>query len=166
MKIAGIDPKTLPIEALLVLPRGEQNLVFRARGVKDMDEFDLLCPAPKPPGRQTREGWKDNLKDKTYMQVLEVYNKKRLGYLVTRSLMASCIEWDTVQMEDPASWNNWQTDLLNSGLTQVECNRVLGLVMEANALDEAKIIQARESFLAGLAMMPESSGPLSDQQNT
>ena len=35
MKINGIDPNTLCNECVLVLPRGEQNLVFRAVGLRD-----------------------------------------------------------------------------------------------------------------------------------
>ena len=31
MKIAGIDPKSLSSEVLLVLPRGDGQIVFRAR---------------------------------------------------------------------------------------------------------------------------------------
>ena len=32
MKIAGIDPKSLSSEVLLVLPRGDGQIVFRAKG--------------------------------------------------------------------------------------------------------------------------------------
>jgi hypothetical protein len=47
-------------------------------------------------------------------------------------------------------------------LTQVECNRVLALVLEANALDDAKLQRAREVFLRGQEPMPaEFSSPLS-----
>ena len=49
MKIGGVDPKTLPKEEVLVLPRGDQAIVFRAVGVPDYDEFDALCPEPKAP---------------------------------------------------------------------------------------------------------------------
>ena len=31
MKIGGIDPTSLPTEVFLVLPRGDQQIVFRAR---------------------------------------------------------------------------------------------------------------------------------------
>ena len=64
------------------------------------------------------------------------------------------IEWDTVNEDDPRTWPNWEDDLKSGGLTQVECNRVLALVLEANALDEAKLQKAREVFLAGQEPMP------------
>jgi len=157
VKISGIDPKSLCNEVLLVLPRVEQPIVFKARGLKNYDEFDALCPPPKPPGKQTRDGWVPNEKDSTYQTVMGEWSKKRLAYIVVNSL--SDVEWDTVELGNPATWTNWETDLLSSNLSQVEVNRVLGLVLEANALDEAKLQKARESFIVGqLPMLPESSG--------
>jgi hypothetical protein len=167
MKIGGIDPKTLCNEVVLVLPRGDGKIVFRARGLTDMDEFDAICPVPKPPGKFTKDGWVPQLNDSTYQQVTAEYAKKRLGYIVTRSLESSEVEWDTVKREDPRTWPNWEQDLKNGGLTQIEANRVLALVMEANALDEAKLQKAREVFLAGQAPMPpEFSGPATEPANT
>jgi hypothetical protein len=163
MKIAGIDPKTLCSEVILVLPRGEQNIVFKAVGLKDMEEFNALCPLPKPPGKMTRDGWVPNENDPTFQQVVGEWGKKRLGYIVTRSLAPTEIEWDTVRLEDPRTWANWDKDLVEGGLTQIEANRVLGLVLEANSLDEAKLAKAREVFLRGQAPMPpEFSGPASE----
>ena len=167
MKIAGIDPKSLSNEVILVLPRGDKEIVFRAKGLPDMAEFDTLCPAPKPPGKFTKEGWIPNLTDPTYQQVISAWSKKRLGYMVFKSLAPTEIEWDTVSESDPRTWSQWDVDLKNAGLTQVECNRVLGLVLEANALDEAKLQKARQVFLVGQAPMPaEFSLPLNAQQSS
>jgi len=162
MKIAGVDPKTLSNEVILVLPRGESEIVFRAKGLPDMAEFEALCPNPKPPGKFTKDGWIPNLTDPTYQQILGDWAKKRLGYTVIRSLAPSEIEWDTVKENDPRTWARWEEALKSAGLTQVECNRVLALVLEANALDDAKLQRAREVFLRGQEPMPEEfSSPLS-----
>lgn len=167
MKIAGIDPKTLSTEVILVLPRSEANLVFRACGLKSMEEFEAKCPMPKPPGKLTKDGWVANDTDPTYQQIQTEYSKKRLGYIVIRSLEPSEIEWDSVRLEDPRTWANWEKDLKDGGLSQIESNRVLALVMEANALDEAKLQKAREVFLVGQTPMPaEFSGPQTEPENT
>ena len=112
-----------------------------------MEEFQAKCPLPKPPGKFTKDGWVAEENDPTYQQVMAEWGKKRLGYIVTRSLEPSNIEWDTVKLDDPRTWANWETDLIDGGLTQIEANRVLALVMEANSLDEAKLSKAREVFL-------------------
>jgi hypothetical protein len=67
-----------------------------------------------------------------------------LAHIVIRSLLPSQIEWDTVQLDNPSTWANWDSDLKSAGLSEMECNRVLALVLEANCLDEAKLRKARE----------------------
>ena len=79
MKIGGVDPTTLSVEVFLVLPRGDdQQIVFRAQPVKDMEPFDQLCPRPTPPGKLTRDGWVHLEDDPTYKQVLTAWVKQRL----------------------------------------------------------------------------------------
>jgi hypothetical protein len=158
MKIAGIDPTTLPSEVLLVLPRGDTEIVFRAQPVRDMETFESLCPRPTPPGKMTRDGFVSLEHDPTYQQVLAGWASQRLGYMVMKSLEPSQIEWDTVKESDPRSWRHWSKDLRNGGLSDTECHRVLNLVLEANCLDEAKLKKAREVFLAGQEPKPASSG--------
>jgi hypothetical protein len=164
MKIGGIDPKTLCNECLLVLPRSEQNLVFRARGLKDMESFNARCPQPKPPGKLTRDGVVPQDNDPAYQTVLGEWAKKRLGYIVIHSLEPSQIEWDTVNYDDPRTWTNWEKDLREGGLSEIECSRVLALVMEANALDEAKLQKAREVFLLGRVQKSEDTSGLVSEQ--
>lgn len=154
MKIAGLDPTTFAVEEVLVLPRGDQNIVFRAKGVPNMDEFHKFVPEPKAPGVFTRDGWKPNEEDGHYRTALTEYQRRRLAYIVVKSLEPSEIEWDTVDMDNPSTWPNWELDLQNVGFSQVECNRVLGLCMEANCLDEAKLKKAREVFLRGPMATP------------
>jgi len=167
MKIGGVDPKGLCNEVILVLPRGDENLVFRAKGVSNMEEFHALCPLPKPTGKVTKSGWVPNLTDPTYQQMMSDYADKRLGYLVVKSLADSDIEWDTVNVHDSRTWPKWEAELKDSGLSQTEVNRVVAIVMEANCLDEAKLIKAREVFLLGQAPMPaEFSGPLTEPDTT
>jgi len=157
MKIGGVDPKTLCNEVLLVLPRGDVELVFRARGLKDMDKFNDLCPQPKMPTKLTREGPVSMPEDVYYKEMIDQWAKKRLGYIVVNSLEPSDIEWDTVEEDNPRTWKNWENDLRNGGLSEIECSRVLATVMEANALDEAKLRKAREVFLRGQVQTPPTS---------
>ncbi len=150
MKIGGIEAKG-PHEELLVLPRGENDLIIRARAVLDMDEFDTICPEPKAPGRRTKDGWIPNVEDPTYKEIMGGYQSQRLAYMVLRSLEPSLIEWETVKMDDPRTWVNYITDLKNGGLSNVEINRIIVCVMQANALDEKKLEEARKVFLLGQA---------------
>ena len=149
MKIGGIDPKTLPCETVLVLPRGREQIVFRASGVRSMDDFHKFCPEPVPPNKLTKDGPVADTEDEGYRAALSGYYKRHNSYLLIHSLAPSQIEWDTVQIDNPSTWNNWVEDLTNAGLNNVECNLVMNLVMEANSLDEKKLERAREAFLRG-----------------
>jgi len=161
MKIGGIDPKLLPPEQVLVLPRGDSEIVLKARGLPDMDEFSKFCPDPKPPVMLTRQGQKANLNDVGYQQREAEQAKRRWAYIVVKSLEPSQIEWDTVKLDDPATWANWDADLKAAGFTATERNRVFALCLEANSLDERKIQRAREVFLAGRPEAPSDSTSLS-----
>ena len=158
MKIAGVDPTTLPSEVFLVLPRGDAQIVFKAQPARDMDTFEALCPRPTPPGKMTRDGYVPMENDPSYQVILANWASQRLGYMVMKSLEPSQIEWDTVTTDNPATYRNWSKDLRAGGLSDIECHRVLNLVLEANCLDETKLKQAREVFLAGQEPKPESSG--------
>ena len=149
MKIAGIDPKLLPSMEVLVLPRGDQRLVFRARGVSDTTEFKKLCPEPKIPVRLTATGPEQNLNHPDYKSEMQEYGKRYIAWLVLKSLEPSEIEWDTVKIDVPGTWVNWEEDMRQGGLSQHECNLVVALVSQANSLDEAKLKAARDVFLRG-----------------
>lgn len=156
MKIGGVKV-TAPAETLLVLPRPDGPLVFKARPLASMDEFEALCPYPKPPGSLTKDGWVSNPNDPSYKQVLEAHAAKRLAYVVIHTLEPSNIEWDTVDVGNPRTWANWENDLKAGGLITNERNRVLDLAIEANVLTEEKIKEARESFLRGQALAQAAS---------
>lgn len=133
----------------MVLPRGEASIVFRAVGVPDLEEFHKLCPEPKPPGKLTKDGFIPDEKDPAYKEILANHNKQRISWLAINTLRVSEIEWDTVKPENPKTWNNWESDLRNAGLTQVEVNLVGQLVLDANSLNEDKLVKAREVFQRG-----------------
>jgi len=150
MKIGGVE--VTACEEVLVLPRISGDIVIRAQAVTDMSAFEALCPAPVAPGIRTRDGFKPNLKDENYIALATHHAEQRLAFMVIKSIEPSQIEWETVKLEDPATWTNWSKELKAHGLSDVECNRVVMCVMQANALDEEKLRLAREVFLRGQGM--------------
>jgi len=168
MKIGGIDPTTLPTEEFLVLPRGEETIVFRAIGVPNYDEFDAMCPEPTAPMiNRAGQGWVPNLKEPGYTDMMKTYSARKMSWLVIKSLEPSDIEWDQVSLDDPSTWTEWDQDFIKNGFTMVECNRIQHLAFEANCLDEAKLEKAREAFLRGQEPIPkEYSGQSTEPETT
>lgn len=149
MKIGGVDPRTIPNEDVLVLPRGESSIIFRARGLPNLDRFHELVPIPKPPMKQTSAGLLPDMDNKDFKESFNIYEERRFAYIVVMSLEPSGIEWDTVDLNVPGTWPNWYVDLHNAGLTAFELNHVQNLVLQCNTLDDAKLQKAREVFLRG-----------------
>lgn len=168
MKIGGIDPKTLPTEEFLVLPRGEEQIVFRARGVPNYDEFNALCPEPKAPViNRAGQGWVPNTDEPGYKDMMKTYAQKKMAWMVIKSLEPSDIEWEKVSLDDPSTWIGWDQEFIANGFTMVECNRIQHLAFEANCLDEDKLEKARESFLRGQEPVPsEYSGQSTAPEST
>jgi len=166
MRIGGKEVSG-PNEEVLVLPRLTGDIVIKTRAVTDMEPFEKLVPEPKAPGKLTKDGWIPQSNDKTYLQKVARYNEQRFAYIVVNSLVPSEIEWETVQLDNPKTWTDWDKELRGAGFSDVEVNRVIVCVMQANALDEAKLKEARELFLRGMAEESvESSGRPTELETT
>jgi hypothetical protein len=147
MKIGG-KPVTKCVE-VLVLPRVDGDLVIKAEAVAINEEFNAMVPMPTPPSVRTKEGRRDDTEDTNYLDALERREALRWDYMCLKSLAPSEIEWDEIDLSKPSTWLGWEKELLEAGLSEVEVNRISGCVMAANALDERKLKDARESFLHG-----------------
>jgi len=165
MKIGGKEIGGLH-EELLVLPRGEDQVVFKARAVADMDEFEKICPEPKAPGRLTKDGFVPNTKDENYKKMVDHYGDQRLAYMCILSLEPSDIEWEKVDIANPKTWRHWKEELKAAGITEIETNRIVQTVMRANSLDEAKLDEARATFVRGLEEQAEASSGLQAEPET
>ncbi len=148
-----------PNEEVIIIPRPGEPIIFTARAVLDMSEFDSLCPRPKPPIKRMKSGEKiEEADDPRFLAKQDIYGSQRLAYLILKSLEATeGLEWETIEMDDPNSWLNYEGELKASGFSDVEVQRIVLGVMSANCLNEAKLDQARKLFLQGQAELKDSS---------
>jgi len=168
MKIGGVVVEG-PSEEVLVLPRLGQDIIIRCKAVLDMSPFTAMCPEPKAnPKLRPGKGWVSDDKDPGYLEQCGRYAQLRFSYIAIKSLEPSEIEWEIVVLDEPNTWENWEKELRDSGFSSIELNRIVACVMQANALDEAKLEKARESFLLGLEeeRKAKSSGPPTEPKNT
>jgi hypothetical protein len=147
MKIGGVQ--VTPSEEILVLPRPAGNIVIKAKAVSFSDDFDKMCPEPIAPLIMTKDGSHRDVADKDYKRSVDIRHERRFAYMMIRALEPSEIEWEEVDLEKPSTWMKWTDELTKAGITEVEMNRIIGAVMSAMSLDEAKIKKAREDFLRG-----------------
>lgn len=129
-----------------------QDIVFVAEAVLDHTEFDKLCSQPQPQPAQ-RPGGETflNVKDPKYIARLNEWANHKRCWLVIESLKATKdLIWETVDPSIPSTWVNYETELKNAKFTQREINEIFGAVIEANALNDDRIREARERFLSNL----------------
>lgn len=151
MKINGVsaDKSTAIFPAPgkpLTFKRGENFLAFYAQPVWNMDEFNALCPPPENTNYRFEKGGKVKDPDAPqWREKLADYSRKRWGYVVLKSLEPSNIEWEKVSLDDPKTWLYVEEEL-KEHLAVYEFAKVMELVDEANAIDEAKLEANAESF--------------------
>ena len=148
MKING--RKLDPIVEVLVIPRQDGDIVFKAQPVTDYTDFNALCPEPKPPMIKHRDNVdRPDFDDPVYKAALDDFATKRTNWLILQSLRATDgLEWETVNYNDPSTWDGYKTELEKSGLNTADTSRIMTLVISANGLDQKKIDEATKAFLA------------------
>jgi hypothetical protein len=154
MKINGrvIDR---PENVLVVIPRSQGDLVFEFQVINDYEKFEKLCPEPQPPKKSRRspssgemEPYQD-VSDPGYIKQLDEWGEKRINWSFLTSISATReLEWSKVQMHEPGTWHQWRDDLKDIGFNVPEINMIFRGYLEANTLDETKLKEARDRFLA------------------
>jgi hypothetical protein len=161
-----------PNVAELILPRGsDEVIVIKAQAVLDYSEFDKVCPQPEPPIKILRGGGRSpDFDNPSFIQDMGHWGNRKTSWMVLQSLKATeGLEWEIVELADPNTWGKWTIELQEAGFSEIERQRILNLVMDANALSEKKLEEAREGFLSGrlrLLHTEKSSSPMEDQKNT
>lgn len=150
MKING---KTLdgPKPNIIPILRGDDTIIFKAQAITDYSEFDAICKEPEPPLIRLKgnSAATPALKDKAYLEAVQDHSKKRVDYMIIKSLEATDgLEWDTVKLDDPNTFKNYESDLQNAGITIFEISRIIDSIMDINGLNEDRIEEARKRFLA------------------
>jgi len=143
-----------PQVRVLVIPRQEGNVVFKAKAVLDYKAFDSLITQPVPP-MVTMKGEteaKANFKDSKYTIEFDKYVSLKRDWMFIESLSATPdLVWEKVKIEDKGTWGLWSEELIEAGFTPMEINRIVGLIIEANGMNQEMIDEATKAFLAGPA---------------
>lgn len=129
---------------------------FLAVPVWNREEFNRLCPEPMPPVRGYKpDGSKTyDIEGKEYKDDLKLHGLRWWGYLILKSLEPSNIQWDTVSLDNPETWDKVEAEL-DMHLAHYEFNKLTDLVEEANALSAAKLEENRKTFWQRRALLAQ-----------
>lgn len=157
MKVGGV-PIDGPKQVILVLPREKGDLVFKFIAVSDDEEFDKLFPAPEPPKTflTEKQATVSDFNDADYKRRTVEHRKARNAWVFLKSIEPSNIEWDTVKMNDPNTFDLWDKDFRKAGLSINEINRIWAAFNEANIVSDEMLDEARSRFLASQVPVPSA----------
>jgi hypothetical protein len=143
-KIEGVSRKTV------IIKREEGDIKFILEAVLDENEFDKLCPRPIPAVKMVPGGSKvPDFESKAYKEALEEWASQKTRWSFLHSIAATPdLEWDTVDLANPETWKNYPDELTASGFSPGEQYRLMQAYMYVIGLDEDKVNEAVESFLA------------------
>lgn len=148
MKLNGV-PILKRFEDFVVLPReGSDDLVFRLVPVDSYEDFNKLCPEPRPPRRKLpgQEQSVPVYDSPKYVAAMSKHNRLSYDYMCVKTF--ADVEWDTVDINNPETWANWTTDFLNAGIRGSEFTALMNGIMKINSLNSDHLEEARERFLA------------------
>lgn len=154
MKIHGEKIEGPNVE-VVVIPRLNKEIVFKAQAVLDYTAFDALCPTPEPPVTVFKDGRKArNPEDPDFAKDLDKWATLRTHWTFLKSLSATeGLTWDSVDFSKPDTWSLYQKELQESGFSPAELSRIMQAVTNACGLNQSKIDEATSRFLASQAAM-------------
>ena len=150
MRIAGKKIEGPNVE-VIIIPRGEgENIILKAEAILDYDEFEQLCSRPVAPTITLRGGERRaDVDDPIFQERLSQYGSKRIAWMCVKSLQATPdLEFEKVKLNDPETWLNLDDEFKEAGFSMIEIGRIRQGVFAANCLDESRLEEARQSFLA------------------
>jgi hypothetical protein len=165
MKIKG---KTLdgPNIEVVVIPRQSGDIVFKAQAVLDYEDCDKLNPMPQAPKVLLRGGAvQENVEDPKYVKAVDQWATRKFYWMLLKSLGATeGLEWETVKLDDPETWELYKTEMQSCGFSPGEIARVEMCVTDACGLNQSKIDEATKRFLAGQAQVDVNESTQSSEQ--
>lgn len=151
MKIHGkavLPPKPIKV----AIPRNDENgepadVIIFCNPIMDYKTFQKLLPQPKPPLTITVAGEKfEDAEDSDYKRKVDRFGDLKLAWTVITSISDTPgLEWETVNINDPDTWENYRKELEDTFLPR-EVDLICVGVFEANLPSEERQKEAMERF--------------------
>ena len=138
---------------LIVIPRDSGDIVFKFVAILDDSDYTRVNPEPQPPREFITKEQKtiEKVNDPAYKARLEKWRGDKWDWMFLKSVEPSKIEWETVDLDNPATWGGWKQELRNAGLSVGEIGQVESVFFATNIVTDAKLKEAKNRFLASQA---------------
>ncbi len=152
----------------LAIPREDGDIIFQAQAVMDYGPFLAIDPEPEIPDKIVVGG--KRIKDPENSIYKAGYTKwlerKQLWMILESLKVTKDMEWETVDLGDPATYNNYWDELGEAGFNEIERLLIRNLALKTNSIDSEKMEEARERFLHEQQAALSSTSPTVEVKNT
>lgn len=144
-------------EITIVIPRyNTDDIVFKAVAILDFSDLNNIIKEPEAPKILRKGTQVEDLTDKGYISKRTKARVARYNYMMFTSLLATeGLEWETVDINKPDTWENWEKELRDSGLTNSEVMYITDKIEQVNSLNQDKLDEARDHFLLMQSVLNE-----------
>lgn len=137
MKLAGVEVSAKYTKEITFY-RETTDYVFKLEAVGNYKDFEENCPQPIPPVKQKKGGIEyQDVDDEDFVELLQEWSEWRIHWMAVKTIKD--VEWDSVT-SDPATYVNWQEDLIKAGFSQIEVSKLQREIMIVNGLIEPERI--------------------------
>lgn len=156
----------------IVLPRTtsdgvDGSIILLAGPVMDYNEFNRLCPQPKPPVVM-RPGKKQtyDTNNAGFLKRVDEYSNRRMAYTMIKSLsFTEDLEWEIVQIDKPETWIKYEEEL-RKHFTEAEVMLILEGVMDANMPSAERQEEALQRFAQRQVEEAKRLSSLTEEQDS
>jgi TusA-related sulfurtransferase len=150
MKVNGVSLAGYRVVSV-DMPTESGIVTFKFRALAVNEKFEDVMPRPNAPVKMAPGGVKHvNVDDPGYKIAIDQWANKKLAWEFLKSISETeGLEWETVKLEDPETWENWQTEI--KGYFGVGGqDRLFSGFVDAQYINEETIERCRKRFLTGL----------------
>ena len=168
MKIHGKELVPPPKEQTLVIPRGDERIVFKAKMVEDYSAFHAICPKPEPRKKMVPGGSTiTDLKDPGYQKKLNDWKLQQINWMFIESLSATeGLEYSLVDPSKPETYDQFDEEFVKAGFSSYEIVRIVNMIQEVNGLNQSRIDEATEHFLEEEQAQLENASSQKEEANS
>jgi hypothetical protein len=150
--VIGNYPLVPVLTRLVVIPYGDISIPFYLRALtkEDYEALAKILPEPTAPIVHKADGSSfPDLKDSTYQAAVMRRNIAIYHYWFLRSIdyEKTQLKFDTVDMNDPDTWGNYESEMRAHGFTPSAIAKLREEADELNLVTDESVRKARERFL-------------------
>lgn len=140
MKLNGITLEAR-YKKTISFKRPDKNIEFTLHSFLGDDDFEKIYPEPEAPWitKPGNEKFQD-LDDPDFVEKILERSRASLRYTALKTIQD--VEWETVDMADPDTWENWMKEMADTGFSSNEIIKLQNYIYEVNGLTDDAVSDA------------------------